>query len=115
MKMSSPPSIQLLVMAVVQEQDIEHAISTCESFGALVIQHTSTGGFLGNRNGTLLIGIPTKLGNKLVESLQSTCHQRVEYLSMPVEGAPMPMPTSIPVTIGGTTIFAIPVEHFEEI
>jgi len=27
----------------------------------------------------------------------------------------MPLPTPIPVTVGGATIFALPVEHFEEI
>jgi len=102
-------------MAVVQEQDIDRAVSTSESLGAPVVHLASIGGFLGNRNGTLLIGIPEGLENDLVENLHKSCHQRVEYLSMPVEGTPMPMPTPVPITVGGATIFAMPVVHFEEI
>ena len=114
--MISPQSpIHLLIMAVVQEQDIENAISTAESLGAPVVYLTSTGGFLGRRNATLLIGLPENLETSLIETLHKTCRQRVEYLTMPVEGAPMPLPTPIPVTVGGATIFALPVEHFEEI
>jgi len=47
--------------------------------------------------------------------LSKACRQRVEYLTMPVEGAPMPLPTPVPVTVGGATIFALPVEYFEEL
>jgi uncharacterized protein YaaQ len=114
--MISPQSpIHLLIMAVVQEQDIESATRTAESLGAPVVYLTSTGGFLGRRNATLLIGLPENLETSLIETLHKTCRQRVEYLTMPVEGAPMPLPTPIPVTVGGATIFALPVEHFEEI
>jgi uncharacterized protein YaaQ len=102
-------------MAVVQEKDIEQAISAAESLGAPVVHLTSTGGFLGRRNATLLIGLPEGLENELVESLHNTCRQRVEYLTMPVEGAPMPLPTPVPVTVGGATIFALPVDYFEEL
>jgi uncharacterized protein YaaQ len=113
--MSSKAPIRLLIMAVVQEQDIENATSAAESLGAPVVYLTSTGGFLGRRNATLLIGLPESMETSLVEALHKTCRQRVEYLTMPVEGAPMPLPTPIPVTVGGATIFALPVEHFEEI
>jgi len=111
--MSSP--IQLLIMAVVQEQDIDRATGTAESVGASVVRLASTGGFLGRRNATLLIGLPEGLEESLVQTLKRTCRQRVEYLTMPVEGAPMPLPTPIPVTVGGATIFALPVDHFEEL
>jgi len=113
--MPSQPAIHLLVMAVVQEQDIERATSLAESLGAPVVYLASTGGFLGRRNATLLIGLPEGLENDLIDTLHKTCRQRVEYLTMPVEGAPMPLPTPVPVTVGGATIFALPVEYFEEI
>ena len=107
--------INLLIMAVVQEQDIDQATSIAESLGAPVVYLTSTGGFLGRRNATLLIGLPEGMETSLIESLHKTCRQRVEYLTMPVEGAPMPLPTPVPVTVGGATIFALPVDHFEEL
>lgn len=112
-----PPRIpiHLLILAVVQEQDIENATNAAEALGAPVVYLASTGGFLGRRNATLLIGLPDGLESSLIDSLHKTCRQRVEYLTMPVEGAPMPLPTPVPVTVGGATIFALPVEHFEEI
>jgi uncharacterized protein YaaQ len=113
--MSSQSPIRLLIMAVVQEQDTESATSVAEALGAPVVYLASTGGFLGRRNATLLIGLPEGLEASLIESLHKTCRQRVEYLTMPVEGAPMPLPTPVPVTIGGATIFALSVEYFEEI
>ena len=113
--MPSQPSIHLLMMAVVQEQDTEQATSAAEAIGAPVVYLASTGGFLGRRNATLLIGLPEGLENSIIAALHKTCRQRVEYMTMPVEGAPMPLPTPIPVTVGGATIFALPVERFEEI
>ncbi len=107
--------IRFLIMAVVQEQDIENATSAAESLGAPVVYLASTGGFLGRRNATLLIGLPDGMEAGLIDALHNTCRQRVEYLTMPVEGAPMPMPTPVPVTVGGATIFALPVDRFEEI
>ena len=113
--MSSQDPIRLLIMAVVQEQDIENATKAAQLLGAPVVYLTSTGGFLGRRNATLLIGLPEGTETNLVETLQKTCRQRVEYLTMPVEGTPMPLPTPVPVTVGGAIIFALPVDHFEEI
>ena len=47
--------------------------------------------------------------------LEESCRQRIEYLTLPLEGSPLPMPTPVPVTVGGATVFALPVEHFEEL
>ena len=113
----APPqiSIRLLMMAVIQEQDVDQATRAVEALGAPIVYLASTGGFLGRRNATLLIGLPEDLESSLIEALRRACRQRVEYLTMPVEGAPMPLPAPVPVTVGGATIFALPVEQFEEI
>lgn len=113
--MPTQKPIRVLIMAVVQEQDIENATDAAQALGAAVVYLTSTGGFLGRRNATLLIGLPEGLEASLVESLHKTCRQRIEYLTMPVEGTPMPLPTAVPITVGGATIFALPVDRFEEI
>jgi uncharacterized protein YaaQ len=113
--MKKSATIQLLMMAVVQEQDIDQATRIVESLGAPVVHLASTGGFLGRRNATLLIGLPAGMENDVIGALRTTCRQRIEYMTIPVEGAPMPLPAPIPVTVGGATIFALPVERFEEI
>lgn len=106
--------IHALMMVVVQEQDVDLARRALEKMGAPSTHFASAGGFLGRRNATLLIGLPDGLEEKVLDALKESCHQRVEYVAIPLEGSPLPMPTPVPVTVGGATIFTLPVERFEE-
>lgn len=108
-------AIRLLMLAVVQDQDLDAATRALQPLEAPVVYLASTGGFLGRRNSTLLIGLPEGREEDALKALRESCRQRVEYLSMPLEGSPLPMPTPVPVTVGGATVFALPVERFEEI
>lgn len=108
-------NIRLLMLAVVQEQDRDEATQALEKLNLPVVYLFSAGGFLGRRNATLLIGLLEGMEEAAVRTLQETCKQHIEYLTLPLEGSPLPMPTPVPVTVGGATIFALPVEHFEEI
>ncbi len=112
--MASVP-IHLLMLAVIQEQDIEPATRALEPLGASVVYMASAGGFLGRKNATLLIGLPDGHEADALKALENSCRQRVEYLTMPLEGSPLPMPTPIPVTVGGATVFILPVERLEEV
>ena len=107
--------IHLLLMVVIQDQDLDAATRAIQAVGATVTYLSSAGGFLGRRNATLLIGLPTEKEKDALEALQSSCRQRVEYLTLPLEGSPMPMPAPVPVTVGGAIVFALPVERFEQI
>ena len=109
------PRIKLLMLAVVQEQDRDEATRTLEGLNVPVVYLFSAGGFLGRRNATLLIGLQDGMEENAVRILQETYKQHIEYLTLPLEGSPLPMPTPVPVTVGGATIFALPVELFEEI
>ncbi|MEW6285189.1 MAG: cyclic-di-AMP receptor [Chloroflexota bacterium] len=106
--------IRLLMLAVVQEQDRDEATRALERLKMPVVYLFSAGGFLGRRNATLLIGLRKGMEEQAIKILQETCKQHIEYLTLPLEGSPLPMPTPVPVTVGGATIFALPVEHFEE-
>ena len=108
-------AIHLLMLAVVQEQDRDEATRLLEKLNMPVVYLFSAGGFLGRRNATLLIGLREGGEGEAVRVLQETCKQHIEYLTLPLEGSPLPMPTPVPVTVGGASIFALPVEHFEEI
>ena len=108
-------SIHLLMLAVVQDQDMEVATRALEKLGLPVVFLSSAGGFLGRRNATLLIGLLPGREEVALQSLEESCRQRIEYLTLPLEGSPLPMPTPVPVTVGGATVFALPVELFEEI
>ncbi len=108
-------AIRLLMLAVVQDQDLDAAMRALHPLETPVVYLASAGGFLGRRNSTLLIGLPENREEEVLNALRESCRQRVEYLSMPLEGSPLPMPTPVPVTVGGATVFTLPVERFEEI
>ena len=112
--MPEPSPIQNIMMAVVQEQDVDLAIRALGKLNVPTAHLASTGGFLGRRNATLLIGLPAGAEAEVLKTLQTSCRQRVEYLAIPLEGSALPMPTPVPVTVGGATIFTLPVERYEE-
>lgn len=112
--MPESSKIHALMTAVIQEQDIDLAARVLGQLNVPVVHLASAGGFLGRRNATVLIGLPDDMEEKVIGALQNSCRQRVEYLAIPLEGSPLPMPTPVPVTVGGATIFTLPVERFEE-
>jgi uncharacterized protein YaaQ len=113
MSMENP--IRLLLVIVIQDQDLDTATRALQEIGVPVTYLASAGGFLGRRNATLLIGLPAEKESAAVTALHNACRQRVEYMTLPLEGSPMPMPAPVPVTVGGATVFALPVERFEQI
>ena len=104
----------LLLMAVIQAQDSDSAVSALGKIGFTVAKLPSVGGFLGRRNATLLVGLPEQKREQAVEALNKTCRQRIEYIAVPLESAPLPLPAPTPITIGGATVFAMEVEYYEE-
>ena len=110
-----PSSIKLLMLAVIQELDLDTATHALTKLGLSVIFFSSAGGFLGRRNVTLLIGLREGKAEIALKALEESCRQRIEYLTLPLEGSPLPMPAPVPVTVGGATVFGLPVERFEEI
>ncbi len=111
----NPQKKGTMLIAVVQAQDVEGAQNAVEKLGLSSERLPSHGGFLGRRNATLLIGLPSEKVQVVMDALQETCRQRVEYIAVPLESAPLPLPTPTPITIGGATVFALEVEHYEEI
>jgi uncharacterized protein YaaQ len=106
--------IRFLMTAIVQEQDVDLAERALGALNLPIIHLASSGGFLGRRNATLLVGLTEGAGHDALTALMKSCRQRVEYLAIPLEGAPLPLPTPVPVTVGGAVVFTIPVERFEE-
>jgi CPA1 family monovalent cation:H+ antiporter len=104
-----------LMIAVIQVQDFENAVNALSDAGLTLTHISSSGGFLGRRNVTLLIGLGKDQEELAVTALSRSCRRRVEYVSTPLEGAPFHLPLSTPVTVGGATIFTMKVERYEEI
>ncbi len=115
MEQSQPPkTVNRLMAAVVQDQDAENAIQALTRLGLSITRLPSTGGFLGRRNTTLLVGLHEEQIQLAVRALNKSCRRRVEYVATPLEGSPIPFPAPTPITVGGATIFALEVERYEE-
>ena len=109
------PPIRYLMTAIVQEQDVDVAERALALLEVPVIHLASTGGFLGRRNATLLIGMREDQQDAAIEALNRSCRQRIEFIAVPLESAPLPLPTPTPITVGGATVFTLEVEHYEEL
>jgi CPA1 family monovalent cation:H+ antiporter len=105
--------VNRLMAAVVQDRDVENAISALTKLGILVTCLPSTGGFLRRRNTTLLIGLWHGHEETAVKALDKSCSKRVEYLSSPPAGMEMVLPAPTQITVGGATLFTFEVERFE--
>lgn len=114
MTKSNNPEKSKMLIAVIQAQDIEAAISALKAVDISVTRLPSVGGFLGRRNATLLIDLQVNDLEKAQNALKESCRQRIEYLAVPLESAPLPLPTPTPITVGGANIFSIDIEQFEE-
>jgi uncharacterized protein YaaQ len=108
-------AINRLITAVIQIQDVDNAERALIEAGFPVTRLSSTGGFLGTRNVTLLVGLEDGQQAQVVHLLELNCRRRVEYMATPLEGAPFSLPLTTPVTVGGATVFTLPVERYEVI
>ena len=111
---SSISSVNRLMIAVIQEADLESALISLSKLGFSVARLPSSGGFLSRRNVTLLIGVQEGREEVAVKTLQNSCQQRLEFTSSPLQGAAFPMPTPTQVTVGGATVFIFEVESYDE-
>jgi uncharacterized protein YaaQ len=107
--------VNRIITVVVQEQDVESAVNALIQIGVSVTLLASTGGFLGRRNATLIIGLNEQKIEAATEALMKSCRRRVEYVATPLEGSPLPFPSPTPITVGGATIFTLEVEYYIEL
>jgi uncharacterized protein YaaQ len=109
------PSNMVILLAVLQAQDADLVTSALGKFGVTAFELSSTGAFLGRKNVTLLIPVQTTNIELILSELKRNCRQRIEYVSMPIEGQPLPIPSPIPITVGGATIFILEIDQYLEV
>jgi len=103
-----------LIIAIVQLQDERKATRALRKIGLATYHQSSTGAFLERKNAVLMISMNEKDKDKALEAIRQTCHERTEYVSTPLEGAPLPIPLSTPIQVGGAIVFILPIERYEE-
>lgn len=106
--------VTCLMAAVVQDRDAERAIQALKQSGVKVTRLSSTGGFLGRVNVTLLIGMQKGQEAQVVDALRESARKRVEFIINPLEGLRIPVVWPRRVKVGGATIFVFDVEDYRE-
>jgi uncharacterized protein YaaQ len=108
-------SSMVVLLAVVQAQDADLVIKALEKHDVAGYKLSSIGAFLGKKNVTLLIPVEQAKAELVISELKRNCRQRIEYVNMPLEGQPLPIPSPIPITVGGATIFLLDIDQYLEI
>ncbi len=108
-------SKMVIVLVVLQAQDAELVTDALKKFGIAAYELSSTGAFLGRKNVTLLVPVQTTNVELVLSEIKRNCRQRIEYVSMPIEGQPLPIPSPIPITVGGATIFILEIDQYLEV
>ena len=108
-------SDMVILLAVLQAQDADLVTEALKKFGISGYELSSTGAFLGRKNVTLLIPIDSTNLELALSEFKRNCRQRIEYVSMPIEGQPLPIPSPIPITVGGATIFILEIDQYMEV
>lgn len=105
----------VILMVVLQAQDADLVTTSLKRTGVVAYELSSTGAFLGRKNVTLLIPVDSTKVEMVLSELKRNCRQRIEYVSMPIEGQPLPIPSPIPITVGGATIFILEIDQYLEV
>ena len=107
-----------LIIAVVQDQDVNRLLLRLAQEGCRATKLASTGGFLRQGNTTLLIGVEADQVARVVEAIKETCHSRKQLVTpiTGLEGSPGGyLPNPVEVLVGGATIFVLDVEYFAKV
>jgi len=99
-----------LMMIVLQESDSENVMAILNRLGNPVTRLSSSGGFLGRKNITLLAGVSDGKVPAILKAITGASQHRVEFLPASTEETQ----ESTSVFVSGATIFTFDIERFEE-
>lgn len=102
-----------LIIAVVQDRDADKVLTRLTSDGHRATRLASTGGFLRAGNTTFLIGAEDKEVPRILSILEEQCETRQQTIVPPtnmMDGGLTAFP--IDVTVGGATVWVLPVDQF---
>ena len=109
-----------LILAVVQEDDYDAAVSELNQNGFFVTMLSSTGGFWKKKNITIMLGVDESQLDKALEILKRCAGKRRQTVyssvSMPTAGQYATAMPSIPMNMefGGVTLFVLNMEKLEK-
>jgi uncharacterized protein YaaQ len=108
-------TIDRLVVAIVQQQDLEPLLAALRARGYGVTVLASTGGLLRRASVTLLIAVAAWQVRVVFKLLREHCQTREEYVTSPMlapEGFEI---TPLLVEVGGAVVFVLPILRYEHL
>ncbi|UQK58826.1 cyclic-di-AMP receptor [Fenollaria massiliensis] len=103
-----------LIVAIVQDQDVNALMDALTEKKYRVTKLSSTGGFLKSGNTTLLIGVEDDKVNEVKELVDHNCKTReitTSLLTVTMPGDTF-VPYPLEVKVGGATLFVLNVDEF---
>ena len=107
-----------LIIAVVQDDDVEDLVETLVKEKVYSTKLASTGGFLREGNTTLLIGVEKDKVDSVISIIKDICKSRKQTFTTtipPTGSAGVYIPYPIEVMVGGATIFVVDIDRFEKV
>lgn len=107
-----------LVIAIVSKEDADKTVSALTKAKFRATRIDSVGGFLKEKNSTILVGVEAKKTKGVLEILGQTAKSHKETL------APTPtmsgagefvMADPVDVSVGGVTVFVVDVDQFKQL
>ncbi len=106
-----------LIIAVIQNEDEDALVQDFEDHNISSTRIGSSGGFLRASNTTLMMAVDDASVENVLDLLRKHCRRRTRHLHplLPNLEARERFLGSIPVEVGGATVFVLPVERMEKI
>ena len=105
-----------LILAIVSNDDASDVSSALTKENFYVTRLATTGGFLMSGNITLIIGTEDDKVDDVIRIIGEHAQKRTEIVpSTVMYGVGMSSSIPLEVTVGGATIFVLPVDRFEKV
>ena len=109
-------SIDRLAITIVDGAQARNLMAALSAEGFRVTIVNATGGFLQDSLVTLFIGTEEEQLSRLFRLLAEHCPRRTRYVPMGVETAmASSYPTMIEASMGGASVFVLPIEEFRQL
>lgn len=102
-----------MIIAIVQDQDSDVLSKALIEANVRSTKLASTGGFLKAGKTTFMIGVPEEQVNDVLLLIQDNCSKREEIMmQQSMLGIDTLMSYPVNVSVGGATVFVLPIEQF---
>jgi uncharacterized protein YaaQ len=104
-----------LILAIVSADDARSTQESLTAAGYRVTRAATEGGFLKRANVTFLIGCEDVQIQHAMQLLKRVAGRRTQKRLLPGEPAAGMLPEEVDETVGGATLFVLPVDSFQQL